>query len=93
MCGLATSDSGIDATHFDPDVTFTDKALRALDLVHGLGVLHGDIKRANILRNANGNPVLVDFAMAKVLGDSSPPEDIIAMQEQEVEQLKEALST
>jgi len=93
LCGLATADSGVDATHFDPDATFTDKALLALRMVHELGVLHGDIKRANILRNTAGDPILVDFAMAKVLVGSSPPEDISAMQEEEVQQLKEALST
>jgi hypothetical protein len=93
LCGLATADSGVDATHFDPDATFTAKALQALRMVHELGVLHGDIKRANILRNTAGDPMLVDFAMAKVLAGSSPPEDISAMQEEEVQQLMEALST
>src|SRR5688572_25928171 len=40
------------------------KVLRALEHVHGKGVVHGDIKPENIFLCAEDRPVLVDFGVA-----------------------------
>ncbi len=37
---------------------------RALAAVHGEGLVHGDIKTSNVVRNEDGRPVLVDFGAA-----------------------------
>jgi serine/threonine protein kinase/class 3 adenylate cyclase len=43
----------------------------ALDYLHSRGMLHGDVKPANILLARDGAPVLVDLALAAVL--NAPP--------------------
>jgi formylglycine-generating enzyme required for sulfatase activity len=41
---------------------------KALDFIHGEGVVHRDVKPGNILFDRKGNAVLADFGIAKALG-------------------------
>ncbi len=43
----------------------------ALHYAHGLGVIHRDVKPANVLMHGDGTPVLADFGLAKLLESSS----------------------
>jgi serine/threonine protein kinase len=42
----------------------------ALDFAHHRGAVHRDIKPANILFSQHGDPVIVDFGIAKILDES-----------------------
>jgi alpha-tubulin suppressor-like RCC1 family protein len=48
-----------------------EQLAEALDYAHSRGVIHRDIKPSNILIDPQGQPVLVDFGLAKALGDTS----------------------
>jgi serine/threonine protein kinase/formylglycine-generating enzyme required for sulfatase activity len=48
-----------------------DQVCSALDYAHRQGVIHRDVKPANIMIDAEGAAYLTDFGIAKVLGKSS----------------------
>jgi len=50
----------------------------ALRYAHGKGVVHRDIKAANILLDANGAPYLLDFGVAALAGETAGGGSLIA---------------
>ena len=44
---------------------------RALEYAHSQGVIHRDVKPANILLTADGDPMLSDFGIAKAVSDEA----------------------
>src|SRR5208283_4571614 len=47
-----------------------EQVCRALDAAHSEGVIHRDLKPQNIMRDKNGRIVVMDFGLARSLGDS-----------------------
>lgn len=48
---------------------------RALAAVHGAGLIHGDVKANNVMREAGGRTVLMDFGTGKDLGSDRQVEE------------------
>jgi serine/threonine protein kinase len=51
--------------------TFLQSMLGALDAVHKVGVVHRDMKPANVMIRKDGQPILIDFGAARLMGKSS----------------------
>lgn len=43
--------------------------MEGLAEIHSMGILHGDIRLANIVVDSSGDPYIIDFAMSKEESD------------------------
>jgi tetratricopeptide (TPR) repeat protein len=51
-------------------IAVVEQVCRALDSAHSEGVIHRDLKPQNIMRDKHGRVVVMDFGLARSLGDS-----------------------
>lgn len=64
--------------HDGTAISVVIEVLRALRHIHQLGILHLDIKPANVFRCSNGTVRLLDFGISETVGDcfAGAPDDI-----------------
>src|SRR5262249_37730399 len=67
---LSTQRSGRPAEFFRTVARLAAQAAEGLDYAHGLGVVHRDVKPANLLIDGRGNVWLTDFGLAHVHADT-----------------------
>ena len=67
--------SGAPPDHILPPIALIADALR---YAHGKGIIHRDIKAANVLIDRNGAPYLIDFGVASQDGDGADGGSLIA---------------
>jgi len=51
-------------------IAVVEQVCRALDAAHSEGVIHRDLKPQNVMRDRHGRVVVMDFGLARSLGDS-----------------------
>lgn len=61
-----------DAIPVNEAVRITESILRALIHAHGRGILHCDLKPANVLLDANDNVRISDFGQSRMTSDQTP---------------------
>lgn len=69
MGSIATMLKQYGPFHIDTVAAYTRQILLGLQYLHSHGVVHRDIKGANILVNHNGDVKLTDFGSAKKLNN------------------------
>ena len=92
--GLATSYAGRCVQLVDPKELrsdFASEALAALDKVHALGVVHGDVALRNLLVGEDGHPVIIDCGMALVVGEDVDEEEAHWRMKEERDKLEKQL--
>ena len=61
----------IDKTYFHTVAQLIADIADALDYAHNQGVIHRDVKPANIILDQDGHPILMDFGIARLIQDRS----------------------
>jgi len=95
LYGLGTTYAGDSVSNEDVTDEFLAKAVAALEKIHSYGVLHGDVRRENIVCNkeAGNAPVIIDFGMAiDAEEEKLTPEEFEKRAEGEIVQLRRSLA-
>jgi Leucine-rich repeat (LRR) protein len=59
-------------------VTLCTKICRAVAAAHGAGIIHRDLTSNNVMVKADGEPILLDFGLAKITDDMEEPSSLTA---------------